>query len=414
MDLVENLGDLGHGQTVPVATILPSRTVALGECREALDEGNGPLLLTGEAGVGKTWLCQRIAEQDAGSDAWVRLDLSPTLTPTGLFERIGQGLRLPELGQRADPRRALTEELIERRTDGCSIGLIVEEAHNGTAALLEEIRLLSSGLGRPDGFRSMVLVGLTGLAQRLETRPLAALRTRLSGQVHLRSIDVEEARLLLAALIPDRSWSWPVVEAIHRDSAGNPRRLLRWARRGSNLRVERSSLLPKRARTPARSTRIEPEPSLPIAPSSAGPSEVELPNASSCRPPLRAEEGLIEVGWAPEPAIVGSQAPAETIKPVSLANPLAPSGPEPILDRYAAIQVWNEWSGGGNLDPLLESVSLEEADGKLTPLGEAVAKAEIGASVRSAGGQQIRAENHQAFAPYSQLFSRLQSSKGSD
>ncbi|HEX8201567.1 MAG TPA: ATP-binding protein, partial [Isosphaeraceae bacterium] len=209
--------------------VLPSRAAAIKACRAALAEGAGPVLLTGAAGTGKTWLWKHLAAGWVGDGRWLGVDLTPRSDAGEFFGRIGHALGLPEADAIEEARRAVADELRERAVDGRRWLLVVDEAHNASAELLEEIRVLSNRLGRPDGVAGIVLVGQTALARRIETRPLAALEARLAARIHLRALDVDEARLFLSQQIAGRSWTWPQVEVLHREAAGNPQRLLRLA-----------------------------------------------------------------------------------------------------------------------------------------------------------------------------------------
>src|SRR5258707_12966202 len=88
-------------------------------------------------------------------------------------------------------------------------------------------------MGYPGGFSALILAGQTSLAGRLATRPLDALAAGLAAHVHLRALDVDETRALLNCLVPGLDWDDPTLERYHRDAAGNPRRMLLAARRGS-------------------------------------------------------------------------------------------------------------------------------------------------------------------------------------
>src|SRR5262249_46644141 len=118
-----------------------------------------------------------------------------------------------------------------------------------------------------------------------------------------------------------------------RDSAGNPKQLLHRARlQGAASR--RTS--PPRAAAPS-----------PPAPPVLQPVEVPPPAAwegpvlGAVKPPLHVEEGMIEVGWDPEPA----PGPTESDPaPVADPAPSAVESEEAIDDHYAALQAWNEWA----------------------------------------------------------------------
>lgn len=363
---------------------LPSRSAAIAALRDALHGEPGPILLTGEAGAGKTWLWGRLAADRADRLRWLAVDLAPTTDPADVFRALGHALGLAEPDH---ARRPLADFLAEQAEEGRRWALVVDEAHNASADVLEELRLLSNRLGRPGGFATLVLSAQTRLARRLATAPLAALEARVSSRIHLRPIDADEARDLLARLRPGRPWSIAEVEELHREAGGNPRRLLRLA----------ASSRPRPASSPARPL---PE----VAPRAIAPPPV--PRLGSDRPPLRVEEGLIEVGWdgpdtegAPSPAPVAAPRSLVMVEPgpepereVEAESDLLTGEDEPIHDHYAALQAWNEWARNQGRQPAAAArASVAEDEGE------------------SPRDSPARVEAHEAqdFAPYSQLFSRL-------
>ena len=208
------------------AFVLPSRAAALASVRAALEAQEGPALVTGEAGVGKTWLWRRLRADRPASWHWVDVELSPTDAPADFYRAIGHALGLIGEGVAPPTRLDLADHLAEAHVEGRRRVLVVDEAHNLSAGVLEEIRLQCNRLGRPGGFAGLVLVGQTPLARRLATRSLAALEARLSARAHLRALDIEEARALLDRLEPGRSGDDEGFERLHRDAGGSPRRLI--------------------------------------------------------------------------------------------------------------------------------------------------------------------------------------------
>jgi general secretion pathway protein A len=260
--------------------------------------------------------------------------------------------------------------------------LILDEAHLAPTETLEETRVLSNSLGRPEGFAALVLVGQSALARRLELRSLAGLEARLAGRVHLRPIDADEAREWLArrgGAPMDRA---TVVE-LHRAAGGNPRRLLLLA---ATIRP-----IPTGAGGAA-----EPAPP-PVteAPLVAPP---DLARLGTSRPPLHVEEGVVEVGWDPA-------AETEPVAPIVTDAP--PPGPDAVPvaveDHYAALQAWEEWSR--NQGRGAAETARPEPDARPGAAAE-----EAGPASAVAAHPNLRAEGQQTFAPYSQLFSRLRQS----
>ncbi|HEX8201244.1 MAG TPA: type II secretory pathway protein ExeA, partial [Isosphaeraceae bacterium] len=124
------------------------------------------------------------------------------------------------------------------------------------------------------------------------------------------------------------------------------------------------------------------------------PAAAEAPQFVPSRPPLRVEDGLIEVGWEPQ-----AEPASEPLDP----DPATEGGdgsPEPIDDHYAALQAWNEWAQNQGRHPAPASPDAEPAGPNSRPA--------------PALGQYVWAEGQQGFAPYSQLFSRLSRAKDAD
>lgn len=386
--------------------LLPSRSATLERCRLALGIGRGPLLISGEAGSGKTWLWRCLADRLPAEMRTIALDATPATGPAGLFRAIAGCLGISG----RDPRQAVREHLEERAAEGQGLLLVVDEAHALADAVCDELRILSNRVGQPDGFGGMILVGQTSLLRRLSGRSLTGLATRLFEQVHLRPVDADEACALLAHYWPRRHWRLDEVEPLHRDAAGNPLRLLRLAQNFVSRQPRRVE--PPASLRPAGPPTLEPEPETKVAPVPAQP----LLGAS--RPPLHEEEGLIEVGWEPEV----EDGPAEPIRPQSAQHgsispqpdrnrPGAAEAPEETVnDHYAALQAWNEWAQNQGRTP--HSPTVGPSSALATEISDA-AEEELRADGEPSrpGQPQFWAEGPGTFAPYSQLFSRLRPSK---
>jgi hypothetical protein len=364
------------------AFVLPSRRPALNRCRGAIEAGGGigigPILLTGNAGVGKTWLWRRLRDESPPSRRWIGVDLTPANDPAEFYRLIAH-----ELGRIEPTRVDLVDYLAELQADGERLILAIEEAHNLSMPVWEEVRVLANRLGRPGGFASMVLVGQTSLARRFSTRPFASIEARLASKVHLGPIDVDEARELLTGLRPGREWSVEEVEALHRDGAGNPGRMLRML---GPLDSPSIALL---------ATRPGPVPLLVPPSPMASPDPLTGPG----RPPIRVEENMIEVGWSPDDA----PSPGEEVEEPGVPVPTA-SGEEAVLDHYAALQAWREWSENQarrtqpspDLSEAGPEDDVEIDEDEANPLPQP-----------QADRPKVWSEGEQAFAPFGQLFSKM-------
>jgi general secretion pathway protein A len=396
---------------------LPSHLVPLSTLRAALASQNGPVLLVGEPGAGKTWLWRRLRSERMATWRWAVVELTPAVGPSGFYRLMGHSLGIGELNDPATARAAVCDFLREASTDGARWVFVVEEAHNATDAVAEEIRVLCNQLGRRDGFAALLLVGQTALVRRLATRPLASLGARLAARVVLAPIDADEAHALVAQLVPDRAWQLEAFERMHRDAGGNPRRILMAALSHPGARtIGRPSERPQPA-WPERSPELAEEPG---EPAFAAEPETNLPVLGAARPPIREEDGVIEVGWVPEPetepetassteGIAPAGRPGEFAGLAPAAVPLAvlppaPAGDESIDDHYAALRAWSEWATNQGRSPIAASnAATRQAPEPI----EAAPSEKVAVHTPAASSPNVWAEGQHAFAPYSQLFSRL-------
>ncbi len=386
------------------AFVLPSRASALAALHAALEAQEGPALITGEAGVGKTWLWRRLRADRPAWWPWVDVDLSPTDAPADFYRAIGHSLGMIGEGAASSSsctRLNLADSLVEAHVEGRRLVLVVDEAHNLSAGVLEEIRLQCNRLGRPGGFAGLVLVGQTPLARRLATRSLAALEARLSARAHLRSLDVEEARALLDRLVPGTSGDDEGFERLHRDTGGIPRRLILLSSRpASPFGISSSATAPPRLGPTAAAVASPPR----------QPEAVhDAPLLGSSRPPLRLEDGLIEVGWDAER---GSTESAPSLEAARSTWP-GDDGPEggqeyeqeveteaeveeAIEDPYTSIQARS--------DRNRTSERRQDPDAPEPDPAMIVMEPE---RTGTASRPHVWADGQHEFAPYSQLFSRL-------
>src|SRR4051794_9397204 len=106
--------DLSLGVGPAAAFALPSRRAALDAGLAALAGGGGPVLVTGEPGVGKTWLAIRLIAEAPGLAGWVGLDLTPATRPNAAIRATLHALGLAADGPGAGLRTTLADVLVEQ------------------------------------------------------------------------------------------------------------------------------------------------------------------------------------------------------------------------------------------------------------------------------------------------------------
>jgi general secretion pathway protein A len=391
----------------PDDVVLPSRQAAINLLRAAIEACDGPVLLTGEPGVGKSWVARRAVNALPLGWRWATVALEPS-TGTREFEAgILHAFGLPFSSDPIANAAELDNATYEAGLDGIRWGVIVEEAHNASDSVLESVRVRANRAGGFGALAGLLLVGQTSLARRVSTRSLAGLEARLAGRIVLARLGIEEFQSFLASI--RAPWSLAESELAHRAVEGNPLRALRLARAAREKpQPVRSSLDRAVARRVEAEDKDPGWQSLPVVPA---------------KPPIALGEGMIEVGWdapgsisseseldpdptASETSAIGSLRSHEAPSLASRRDAeVAPSSSGvPITDRYAALQAWTEWARNQGRQPLQDQGS-EDAVAEMEPAAERETSSP--APSASPAHPSVWVEGQHEFAPYSQLFTRL-------
>ena len=155
---------------------------------------DGFVVITGEIGSGKTTLLQSfLAELD---DDVVYAVVSQTqLSPTQFLQAI-----LTEFGFKPFKKRKvelldmLNMYLIEQYSNGKKVVLIVDEAQNLSAKVLEEVRMLSGIETHKEKVLRIILAGQPELKDTLDSPSLVQLVQRVRLRFHIGPLDKRETR----------------------------------------------------------------------------------------------------------------------------------------------------------------------------------------------------------------------------
>jgi type II secretory pathway predicted ATPase ExeA len=208
-----------------------SHQEGLAQLMYGINARRGFIVLTGEVGTGKSTLIQAVLRQLAQSTQ-TALIFSTITSPVDLFRYVCEEFKLVEplqgLKDAHDYIYLLNEFLLQKYRDGENAALIIDEAQNLSAEVLESIRLLSNFETTKDKLLQILLVGQPELTDRLNTPQLRQLKQRVTLRHHLRSLSLSETQEYIAnrlRLAGGDSHMFPAktVEEIHRYSAGIPR-----------------------------------------------------------------------------------------------------------------------------------------------------------------------------------------------
>ena len=196
----------------------------------AVNSGKGFVMLTGEVGTGKTTLLHALLGQldSTTNSAFI---FNPRLDPMGffrmLFEELGVG---PARETKAEYLLALNSYLIDKLAANERVLLIVDEAQNLSADMLEEIRLLSNLETPTSKLIQIMLVGQPELQALVDQPELRQLRQRIALRHHLRPFNESEMeeyvadRLAKAGYTGGRNlFKKRAIKELYRVTEGTPR-----------------------------------------------------------------------------------------------------------------------------------------------------------------------------------------------
>ena len=198
--------------------------------------GGGFVLLTGEIGAGKTTVCRCLLEQ-IPKRCNVAYIFNPKLTALELLKTVcdefhvpykHDGSGQPTVKDYLDP---LNEFLLKTHAIGLNNVLIIDEAQNLAADVLEQLRLLTNLETNERKLLQIVLVGQPELRLMLRRPELEQVAQRVIARFHLEALSEAETtqylrhRLAVAGLTSAMPFSQRAMLEIHHAARGVPRRI---------------------------------------------------------------------------------------------------------------------------------------------------------------------------------------------
>jgi len=154
---------------------------ALAGVTYAILNRKGFVVLTGDAGTGKTTLLTRIFQSIPSTRVRFSVVLNPTLTPSEFLELALLDFGITEIPASKAQRLTLLQQfLIGAHRMGQVAVLVVDEAHKLPPDVLEEIRLLSNFELAEAKLLQIVLAGQTELGGVLNRQDMRQLKQRIA------------------------------------------------------------------------------------------------------------------------------------------------------------------------------------------------------------------------------------------
>ena len=198
--------------------------------------GGGFVLLTGDIGTGKTTICRCFLEQ-IPPDCHVAYIFNPKLTVVELLQSICEEFHITLSAPASNPATlkdyidALNAFLLQSHAAGQSSVLIIDEAQNLQADVLEQLRLLTNLETNARKLLQIVLIGQPELRTMLARPELEQLAQRVIARFHLDALTEAEStqyiqhRLAVAGHTGALPFDRKALQAIHRLARGVPRRI---------------------------------------------------------------------------------------------------------------------------------------------------------------------------------------------
>jgi len=190
----------------------------------------GFILLTGEVGSGKTTVLRALLGQLDPDHYRTALIFNPCLSPGELLQNINREFGIPaNTSNSSSFLDNLNQFLLQQNAEGRTVVLVIDEAQDLEAPVLEQIRLVSNLETDREKLIQIVLSGQPELLKILKRNEMRQLSQRITVRYHLKPMDFEDTvhyinhRLEVAGGRGAVIFSNSALKRIYRYSGGLPR-----------------------------------------------------------------------------------------------------------------------------------------------------------------------------------------------
>ena len=210
--------------------LTPSTREALANLTYGIQGRKGIILLTGEAGTGKTTLLNKLLDWVRHEQAVTAFIFNTQLSVTEFFDCLTADFGIScSSPSKSHVLLGLNRWLLDRYRAGERAVLIVDEAQNLSQQLLEEIRLLGNLETSTEKLLQIVLSGQPELEEKLKHAQLRQFRQRITVRARTKPLSLEEThgyiaeRLRTAGANGKPIFSPEAVEGVYNYARGIPR-----------------------------------------------------------------------------------------------------------------------------------------------------------------------------------------------
>jgi len=210
--------------------LTPNTREALANLTYGIHGRKGIILLTGEAGTGKTTLLNKLLDRLRRGQAVTSFIFNTQLSVTEFFDCLLADFGIPcSSPSKGQILLRLNRWLLDRYGARETAVLIVDEAQNLSPQLLEEIRLLGNLETSTEKLLQIVLSGQPELEEKLKDAQLRQFRQRITVRARTKPLSLEEThgyiaeRLRTAGANGEAIFSPEAVESVYNYACGIPR-----------------------------------------------------------------------------------------------------------------------------------------------------------------------------------------------
>ena len=206
---------------------------ALAHLLYGIGSGGGFVLLTGEIGAGKTTVCRCFIEQ-VPENCRLAYIFNPKLTVAELLQSVCEEFRIAVPAGQGGVKAyvdAINDYLLASHAQGRNNVLVIDEAQNLSAEVLEQLRLLTNLETSERKLLQIILIGQPELRTMLARPELEQLAQRVIARYHLGPLSEAETgayiahRMAVAGFQGAPVFPPAVVPVVHRITHGVPRRI---------------------------------------------------------------------------------------------------------------------------------------------------------------------------------------------
>jgi general secretion pathway protein A len=190
----------------------------------------GFIALTGEVGSGKTTVLRALLSQLDADHHRTALIFNPCVSPEVLLQNINREFGIPtNTSNHASFLDSLNVFLLQQNAEGRTVVLVIDEAQDLEAPVLEQIRLISNLETDKEKLIQIILSGQPEFVQILKRNEMRQLSQRINVRYHLQAMDFQDTadyvshRLEVAGGRGGILFSGRALRRIYRYSGGLPR-----------------------------------------------------------------------------------------------------------------------------------------------------------------------------------------------